>query len=212
MEKKNGSKFEIAVKARAKHGLIYKYMTEHGLTWLEMAEKIGISTGTFSKIIHFRWAPTENYQNKEVAKKLCNFFHCNLEEILPNELAQQIKNNSEIAELLQEEQTVYKEVDVEYLSYDEAPQSILAYQENFNKQIDFRETIEKVLKTLTPREERIIKLRFGIGDEVEHTLEEVGKEFGVTRDRIRQIEEKAIRKLKHPARLRNLKEIKEYLD
>jgi RNA polymerase sigma factor (sigma-70 family) len=204
--KENGSKFEIAVKARAKHGLIFKYMTEHGLTWLEMAEKIGISTGTFSKIIHFRWAPTENYQNKKVVEKLCNFFHCDLEDILPNELARQIKNNSDIAELLQEEQTVYKEIDVEYLGYDEIPQNLLAYEEDFSKQIDLRETIKKVLQTLTLREGEVIKMRFGIGDGVGHTLEEVGAEFGVTRERIRGIEAKAIRKLKHPARIKVLRE------
>lgn len=210
--KRNNSKFEIAVKARAKHGLIFKYMTEHNLTWLEMAKKLGISTGTFSKIIHFRWVPTKNYQNKKVVEKLCSFFHCDLENILPNELAQQIKNNSEIAELLQKEQTVYKEVDVEYLGYAEVPQSLLAYKEDFDKQIDLKETIEKILETLTPKEKKIIQMRFGIGDGVDHTLGEIGREFGVTRERIRCIEARAIRKLKHPSRFKNLMQLKEYLD
>ena len=60
--------------------------------------------------------------------------------------------------------------------------------------------MESVLKTLTPREEQIIKMRFGLGDGVEHTLGEVGQRFSVTRERIRQIEAKALRKLRHPSR------------
>jgi RNA polymerase primary sigma factor len=56
-----------------------------------------------------------------------------------------------------------------------------------------------VLKTLTPREEKVIKMRFGVGDGSEHTLEEVGQNFAVTRERIRQIEAKALRKLRHPS-------------
>jgi RNA polymerase primary sigma factor len=67
------------------------------------------------------------------------------------------------------------------------------------------ENIEDILKTLTPREEMVIKLRFGIGDGSERTLEEVGQIFSVTRERIRQIEAKALRKLRHPSRSRKLR-------
>ena len=69
---------------------------------------------------------------------------------------------------------------------------------------NLKEKMESVLKTLTPREEQIIKLRFGLGDGNEHTLEEVGRRFSVTRERIRQIEVKALRKLRHPSRNRVL--------
>ena len=72
-----------------------------------------------------------------------------------------------------------------------------------------KEHTEKVLKSLTPREEQVLKLRFGIGDGTEHTLEEVGRTFNVTRERIRQIESKALRKLRHPARAQLLKPFSE---
>jgi RNA polymerase primary sigma factor len=68
-----------------------------------------------------------------------------------------------------------------------------------------RETTTRVLASLTPREERIVRMRFGIGTNSEHTLEEVGRQFSVTRERIRQIEAKALRKLKHPSRSRELR-------
>src|SRR3989338_786765 len=65
--------------------------------------------------------------------------------------------------------------------------------------------IQKVLKTLTPKEERVIRMRFGIGADRDHTLEEVGRHLSITRERVRQIEAKALRKLKHPSRLKALK-------
>ena len=71
--------------------------------------------------------------------------------------------------------------------------------------LNLKEKTESVLRTLTPREERIIKMRFGMSDGSEHTLEEVGQSFAVTRERIRQIEAKALRKLRHPLRSRKLR-------
>ena len=67
------------------------------------------------------------------------------------------------------------------------------------------EQTRKVLATLTPREEQILRMRFGIGQKTDYTLEEVGKQFAVTRERIRQIEAKALRKLRHPSRSRKLR-------
>ena len=72
-------------------------------------------------------------------------------------------------------------------------------------QSNLRETTTRMLASLTPREERIVRMRFGIGMNSDHTLEEVGQQFSVTRERIRQIEAKAIRKLKHPSRSRELR-------
>jgi len=68
-----------------------------------------------------------------------------------------------------------------------------------------KEQTQKVLKTLSPREEMVLKMRFGVGDGSEHTLEEVGQSFAVTRERIRQIESKALRKLRHPSRSQRLR-------
>ena len=70
---------------------------------------------------------------------------------------------------------------------------------------DLSEQVRKVLQTLTPREEKVLRRRFGIGEAADHTLEEVGQEFDVTRERIRQIEAKALRKLRHPSRSKRLK-------
>ncbi|HCP45603.1 MAG TPA: RNA polymerase sigma factor RpoD, partial [Deltaproteobacteria bacterium] len=67
-----------------------------------------------------------------------------------------------------------------------------------------KEQTRKLLATLTPRQERVLRLRFGIDESADHTLEEVGQDFGVTRERIRQVEAKALRKLRHPARAKRL--------
>ena len=73
--------------------------------------------------------------------------------------------------------------------------------------VNVQERTAKVLRTLSPREEKIIRMRFGMEDGSEHTLEEVGRAFSVTRERIRQIEAKALRKLRHPSRLEKLKSL-----
>ena len=77
-------------------------------------------------------------------------------------------------------------------------------------QSNLRETTTRVLASLTPREERVLRMRFGIGMNTDHTLEEVGQQFSVTRERIRQIEAKALRKLKHPSRSRKLRSFLEH--
>jgi RNA polymerase primary sigma factor len=76
-------------------------------------------------------------------------------------------------------------------------------------QMDLSEKTRKVLTSLTPREEKVLKMRFGIDEKQDYTLEEVGEKFGVTRERIRQIEVKALRKLRHSSRSRQLKNFAE---
>jgi RNA polymerase primary sigma factor len=75
--------------------------------------------------------------------------------------------------------------------------------------ISLKEEIDKFLETLTPREEKIIRMRLGIGETTDFTLEEVGDAFGLTRERIRQIEAKALRKLQHPLRRKRLESFQE---
>jgi RNA polymerase primary sigma factor len=75
------------------------------------------------------------------------------------------------------------------------------------EKIETSEQIQMVLKTLTPKEEKVIRMRFGIGADRDHTLEEVGRHLSITRERVRQIEAKALRKLKHPSRLKALKKL-----
>jgi RNA polymerase primary sigma factor len=78
-------------------------------------------------------------------------------------------------------------------------------------QDDLKVQVDRVLHELSPKEEKILRMRFGIGDDVPHTLEEVGQEFAVTRERIRQIEVKALRKLRHPSKSKWLREFIEKL-
>ena len=73
--------------------------------------------------------------------------------------------------------------------------------------IKFKRATTQILASLTPREERVLRMRFGIGMNTDHTLEEVGQQFSVTRERIRQIEAKALRKLKHPTRSKDSKKL-----
>ena len=70
---------------------------------------------------------------------------------------------------------------------------------------NLRDSVTKILASLTPREERVLRMRFGLGMSTDHTLEEVGQQFNVTRERIRQIEAKALKKLRHPSRARVIK-------
>jgi len=72
---------------------------------------------------------------------------------------------------------------------------------------EIREAITKVLSTLTPKEERVLRMRYGIGMDTDHTLEEVGQQFSVTGERIRSIQAKALRKLRHPDRSRTLRNV-----
>ncbi len=89
----------------------------------------------------------------------------------------------------------------DFIPDDDAPAPVDAAS-----QIFLKEQLSEVLDTLTPREEKVLRLRFGLGDGRARTLEEVGKEFNVTRERIRQIEAKALRKLRHPSRSKKLKD------
>jgi RNA polymerase primary sigma factor len=78
--------------------------------------------------------------------------------------------------------------------------------ENFIESLDFSKQAQRLLSTLTPREQKILRMRFGIGERTDYTLEQVGKQFGISRERVRQIEERALRKLRHPLRNREVQQ------
>ena len=78
--------------------------------------------------------------------------------------------------------------------------------DNFIESLDFSKQTQRLLSTLNPREEKILRMRFGIGEKTDYTLEEVGKRFGISRERVRQIEERALRKLRHPLRNREVQQ------
>ncbi|MCK5552872.1 MAG: sigma-70 family RNA polymerase sigma factor, partial [Deltaproteobacteria bacterium] len=78
--------------------------------------------------------------------------------------------------------------------------------ENFIESLDFSKQAQRLLSTLTPREQKILRMRFGIGERTDYTLEQVGKQFGISRERVRQIEERALRKLRHPVRNREIQQ------
>ena len=90
-----------------------------------------------------------------------------------------------------------RNVPVDPLGVKDASESVIS--------VNLADQTRKVLATLTPREEKVLRMRFGIGEKSDHTLEEVGQDFSVTRERIRQIEAKALRKLRHPSRSKRLK-------
>ena len=93
----------------------------------------------------------------------------------------------------------------ETLLVDVIPDITAVNPSTYLENIEYKNKIDKMLKTLTPREERIIRLRYGLEDNIIHTLEDIAKEFGITRERVRQLEVKAIRRLRHPSRLKIIK-------
>lgn len=129
---------------------------------------------------------------------------------LPEEIAQdtglhidKVKNTLKVAKRTVSLENHIGEGDTELGALIEDKKSTSPLEAVINR--DLQEKIHKMLNTLTPKEERILRMRFGLGDETPHTLEEVGQIFGVSRERIRQIEAQALRKLKHPNRSNHLR-------
>jgi RNA polymerase primary sigma factor len=129
---------------------------------------------------------------------------------LPEEIAQdtglqveKVKNTLKVAKRTVSLENHVGEGDTELGALIEDKKSTSPLEAVINR--DLREKIHKMLNTLSPKEERILRMRFGLGDETPHTLEEVGQIFGVSRERIRQIEAQALRKLKHPSRSNHLR-------
>lgn len=107
-------------------------------------------------------------------------------------------------DILSLDQTIDEEEDM--ILSDVIPDNTMVNPGEYLENAEYREKIDKMLKTLTPREERIIRLRYGLDDNVIHTLEDIAREFNITRERVRQLEIKAIRRLRHPSRIKIIKE------
>ena len=107
-------------------------------------------------------------------------------------------------DILSLDQTIDEEEDM--ILSDVIPDNSMVNPGEYLENVEYREKIDKMLKTLTPREEKIIRLRYGLDDNIIHTLEDIAKEFNITRERVRQLEIKAIRRLRHPSRIKIIKE------
>jgi RNA polymerase sigma factor (sigma-70 family) len=175
---------------------------EIGMTGEDMAAAADLSRGRLGDIENLRAVPTD----EEMVKIACVLVKP-IDYLFPEELMSAIKlgvfsrRKVELAApeiiSLTEAQRLRLTYDGETALIEEVSRTMLS------------ENIEEVLNTLSPREQRVLELRFGLKDGRSRTLKEVGREFNVTRDRIRQIEAKALRKLRHPSRSRRLMD---YLD
>ena len=150
-----------------------------------------------------------------VQKKLTQELHREptVQEIA-DEMGEKVEKIRQIQKIAQEPVSLEKSVGEEedstlgdFISDTSMPNPL-----EYTMQEKFKEELDKLLKELHPREEQVMRLRYGLEDGRVHTLEEVGKLFNVTRERIRQIEAKAIKRLKNPSRQNKLKSLKGYID
>ena len=209
------ARFDVAFRVKAKHGIIYNYMQDNDLTVKELAKETGISLATLTKIINFKWFPKDtitkgNYQNRTIVSKLCAFFACDIEDLFPEEIIKMIKNDSEIAKVLQEEQIITKSVDLNhFLSFKNVRQIEMSYSMDLDGEIDRNEllpkNVEPFLDMLTSREKKVVKKYFGIGYDKALTFDEIGQEIGKVGNRANQIFAKAMEKMRRPKLLTHIK-------
>ena len=188
--------FSLGIKHQLFNNEVRKRRVERGLTQKELSNNCGIGESTIGHIETLRKYPTMK-QAKSIAQALSS----TVEELFPKWIEEfKHKKTSVVTEHFVSERILehpeLKMLPAEAGNIDEVIDSVDA--EIMSVKID------SVLNTLKPREKKVLELRFGLKDEKTHTYEEVGKEFGVTRERIRQIEAKALRKLKHPVRKKEL--------
>lgn len=188
---------EYNVTLRVRNNWLLKKMSDAGYqTQSELARATGLSYMAVNAFLNFKVPPyTQKGEIRKAALAICGALNATPEELWPpNHRDAPMRKNSRTMELSASELGLLLE--------DHAPLS--AEQLLLTKESDEEGTIGKALSTLTPREERLIRLRYGLGDTPEHTLDEIAKLYGVGRERIRQIENTALRKLKHPTRAKRL--------
>lgn len=195
---------DIRLEIKIRNNLILRKMEEKGIEtvvelWRQMkAASLSVPRGDIDGLINMTKSARLGNRNQnawsKAALSLSDFFNCMPEELFSEpQQHRKITKNRITAELAY---TDLQRLDTEATAL--LPDA--AYDHNALPKV-----IARVLATLTPREERVLRLRFGIGDDNDLTLEEIGEQFNVTRERIRNIEAKALRKLKHPIRSKQLR-------
>jgi len=190
------------------HSKGYKFST-YATWWIRQSITRALADQARTIRIPVHMVETMN-KYKRVKKRLSKDLEreANIEEVA-EEMDMDIEKVRKVKKLIQNQQPVSLDTPIgeendsqlsDFIENQDSPEP-----ENFASSELLKNHLDEVLDTLTEREERILRLRFGLEDGRQRTLQEVGKEFGVTRERIRQIQEKALRKLRHPSRSKELK-------
>ena len=184
--------FSMGIKHQLFNNEVRSRRLERGLSQIALAIKCGLGKARISQIETFRKYPSE-----EQAKRISEALNSTIEELFPRWIEELKDKRTSIvtSQLVTERLLEHPELKMLPSGTDDIEQVV----DEIDTELMNRE-LNKVLDTLNPREQKVLELRFGLKDGRPRTLEEVGKEFGVTRERIRQIEAKALRKLRHPAR------------
>lgn len=185
--------FKITLSIKPKHGIIYSYMRENNLTIKQLSKIIGVGSAWLGGVINFKIIPVK--LDGESTQKLLSYFGLQYSDLFPSESLKIISGEHQVSKEIPKDRLIQWTGE----QFDELP--TIEYRED--NLLD--QKIEEILNTLNPREKEIIKLRFGLNGSNKKTYDSIAKSFGVTRVRIRQIEQKAIRKLRHPSRSNILK-------
>lgn len=179
---------DIAFKIKVKNGILQAFADERGWTQSEFARRVGVDVAEAGRWFNMTGFP----RTPEKMLRVIALVGKPAEDIFPPLLMEKDWLTGA------RKWTIHKEIDSECLPIHHM--TALPAPKSEIDSFDLKENINAVLQTLTRREEKVIRMRLGLDGEDEHTLEEVGEVFGLTRDRIHQIEAKAIRKLRHPSR------------
>ena len=187
---------DLHVTIRIRNNQIYKRRKALGLTQAQVAAVSEMSLPEFQKLENCTGSPLDRMGNwSKQAISLSNFF-CEEPELIFSEDVLSVKKSKITAEI--NKNTLLAQTQCKLLE---------TGMDNIEK-MELSEATRKALSSLTVREEKVLRMRFGIGENSDHTLEETSKDFNICSDRIRQIEAKALRKLRHPSRANKLEDFK----